>query len=91
MSSNSRKSVSVAYPKDQALIFHLSSPPLPLTGVRTYRGTKNKDTRYMDFTSKRRKLPLHDENMGITVSIVIDYNLVYMQMIIQFSYRYNET
>lgn len=45
----------------------------------------------MDFTSKRRKLPLHDENMGITVSIVIDYNLVYMQMIIQFSYRYNET
>lgn len=47
----------------------------------------------MDFTSKRRKLPLHDENMGITVivSIVIDYNLVYMQMIIQFSYRYHET
>lgn len=45
----------------------------------------------MDFTSKSRKLPLHDENMGITVCIVIDYNLVYMQMIIQFSHRYHET
>lgn len=65
----------------------LKTPPPPSPkGVRINRGTNDKDTRYRDFTSKRRKLPLHYENVRIYIrifSIVIDYenNLMCMRMI----------
>lgn len=47
---------------------NLNTPPSP-KGVRINRGTNDKDTRYRDFTSKRRKLPLHYENVRIYIYV----------------------